>query len=207
MSRPSAGSTQAAAVKAAEKLLSSEGPAAVTMRRIAAELHIQAPSLYKHFPGKRALEAAVIAQGLREFGAAMAAALAGGAEPVRALANAYRAFGRERPHLYRLMNNNPLPRDLLPPGLEDDVSRPLVGVFGDRARARVAWATAHGLVSLELAGRFPAGADVNGAWDSAVRTLRATAPAAGTRPSGPPRRGRGAARPGTRQGLLRRRRT
>jgi AcrR family transcriptional regulator len=145
------------------------------MRRIAAKLGIQAPSLYKHFAGKRALEAAVIAEGLRDLGAALGAALATRKEPVKAVAGAYRRFGLEHPHLYRLMNDGPLPRDLLPPGLEDGVSRPLVGFFGDQARARVAWATAHGLVSLELAGRFPADADLDAAWDSAVRSLRAAA--------------------------------
>jgi len=142
------------------------------MRRIAAELGIQAPSLYKHFHDKRALEAAIIADGLREMGAAMEAAISTGGEPVKALAGAYRRFGLEHRHLYRLMNDGPLPRDLLPPGLEDDVSRPLVDLFGDRARARVAWATAHGLVSLELAGRFPEDADLDAAWNSAVTTLR-----------------------------------
>jgi AcrR family transcriptional regulator len=145
------------------------------MRRIAAELGIQAPSLYKHFHDKRALEAAIIADGLHEMGAAMAAAISTGDEPVKALASTYRTFGLEHRHLYRLMNDGRLPRDLLPPGLEDDVSRPLVDLFGDRARARVAWATAHGLVSLELAGRFPEDADLDAAWDSAVRTLRSSA--------------------------------
>ncbi|MFI5281651.1 MAG: TetR/AcrR family transcriptional regulator [Candidatus Dormibacterales bacterium] len=162
-------------MRVASRLLASEGRAALTMRRIASELGIQAPSLYKHFHDKRALEAALIADGLRELGSAMGAALLDGAEPVEAVAGAYRRFGLQHSHLYRLMNDGPLPRDLLPPGLEDDVSRPLVEIFGDRVRARVAWAAAHGLVSLELAGRFPADADIDAAWDSAVRTLRASA--------------------------------
>ena len=35
-------------VRAARRILETEGPAGVTMRRVAAELGIQAPSLYKH---------------------------------------------------------------------------------------------------------------------------------------------------------------
>jgi len=175
MGKSQIGSTRSAATVAAKRLLEVEGPGAMTMRRIATELGIQAPSLYKHFPDKRALEAAVIAEGLRDFGAALGAALATGGEPLKAVAGAYRAFALEHPHLYRLMNDGPLPRDLLPAGLEDGVATPLVTFFGDRARARVAWATAHGLLSLELAGRFPDGADLDAAWDSAVRTLRASA--------------------------------
>ena len=166
-------STREAAITAAARLLDSEGPASVTMRRIAGELGIKAPSLYKHFPDKRNLEAAVIAVGLLEFGKAMGAALAVGEDPVRALAEAYRAFALGNPHLYRLIHDQPLPRDLLPPGLEDSVAEPLISVFKDRAQTRVAWALAHGLVSLELAGRFPAGADVDAAWNVAVATLRA----------------------------------
>ncbi len=164
--------TRAASVRVARRLLEKSGPEALTMRRIAAELGIQAPSLYKHFPDKRALEAAVIAEGLRELGQAMDGALRGRGNPVRALARAYRAFGLEHPHLYKLMNDGELPRDLLPPGLEDSVASPIVTVFGRRSLARVGWALAHGLVSLELAGRFPADADLDRVWDEAVRVLR-----------------------------------
>lgn len=169
------GGTRGAAVAAARRLLD-DGPAGVTMRGIASELGIQAPSLYKHFPDKRALEAAVIAEGLREFGAAMSAALSSGGEPVRALAGAYRAFGLNNRHLYELMHDGPLPRDLLPEGLEDAVAAPMLEVFGDRDRTRVAWALAHGLVSLELADRFPADADLPRAWDVAVLAMRALSP-------------------------------
>ncbi len=155
----------------ARELLESQGPQAVTMRGIAARLGIRAPSLYKHYPDKRALEAAIIAGALRDFGDAMEAALAGEANPVRALAAAYRAWALGHPHLYRLMNHGPLPRDLLPPGLEEAVARPLLTVFGSVARTRAAWALAHGLVSLELAGRFPPAADVDAAWEEAIQIL------------------------------------
>jgi AcrR family transcriptional regulator len=169
----SAEGTRAASVRAARRLLEESGPEALTMRRIAAELGIQAPSLYKHFPDKRALEAAVIAEGLREFGLAMNDALTTTAEPVRALARAYRRFGLDHPHLYRLMNDGELPRDLLPPGLEDAAAHPILTVFGKRSLARVAWALAHGLVSLELAGRFPPDADLDQVWEEAISVLRA----------------------------------
>ena len=35
---------------------------------------------------------------------------------------------------------------------------------GDEHRARLLWASAHGLVTLELTDRFPDGADVEAAW-------------------------------------------
>jgi AcrR family transcriptional regulator len=145
------------------------------MRRVAGELGIRAPSLYKHFPDKRTLEAAVIAEGLQELGVVMNRALAIHGEPRRALAMAYRAYALQHPHLYRLMNDGELPRDLLPPGLEDAVAQPIVAIFGNRPLARVAWALAHGLVSLELAGRFPPDADLDPVWDEAVRVLSTAA--------------------------------
>lgn len=51
-------------VSAARRLLEAEGEAALSMRRIAAELGIRAPSLYKHSADKAALETALIADGL-----------------------------------------------------------------------------------------------------------------------------------------------
>jgi AcrR family transcriptional regulator len=56
-------------VVAARRLLEEEGAGALTMRRLAEQLGIKAPSLYKHLPDKAALEAAIIATGLEEAAA------------------------------------------------------------------------------------------------------------------------------------------
>jgi AcrR family transcriptional regulator len=98
------------AVAAGRRLLEEEGTAALTMRRLAERLGIRAPSLYKHLPDKAALEAAIIATGLEEAAEAFEAAADGADEPLPALAAAYRGFALAHPHLYRLMNNGPLPR-------------------------------------------------------------------------------------------------
>ena len=42
---------------------------------------------------------------------------------------------------------------------------------GDEHRARLLWAAAHGLVVLELADRFPPGADLDAAWTELVAAL------------------------------------
>ena len=127
-------------VAAGRRLLEEEGPEALTMRRLAERVGIRAPSLYKHLPDKAALEAAIIATGFEEAAAAFEAAVedagGGGGEGAHggaggtasdgagpgagaalpALAAAYRRFALAHPHLYRLMNNGPLPREQLPPG-------------------------------------------------------------------------------------------
>ncbi|MEV4253153.1 TetR/AcrR family transcriptional regulator [Spirillospora sp. NPDC049652] len=152
-------------VDAARELLETEGAAALTMRRIADRLGIRAPSLYKHFPDKQAVEAELIAAGLMEMAEAQEAALAGGPEqPLVALGAAYRAYALAHPHLYRLMTEGPLPRHLLPDGLEARAAEPLVRVVPGEHRSRAVWAFAHGMVTLELDGRFPPDADLDHAW-------------------------------------------
>ena len=58
-------------VTAARELLEEEGPEALSMRRLGERLGIRAPSIYKHLPGKDALEAAVISDGFEEFAATL----------------------------------------------------------------------------------------------------------------------------------------
>jgi AcrR family transcriptional regulator len=157
---------------AARALLDAEGPDGLTMRRVADALGIKAPSLYKHVPDKTALELLVIADGLAEVAEALEAATADAADPLPALAKAYRDYAVAHPHLYRLMNYRPLRRDLLPEGLEDRAALPLLKAFGgDSDKARALWAFAHGMVSLEIDGRFPPDADLPAAWQAGLATF------------------------------------
>jgi AcrR family transcriptional regulator len=148
----------------AERLLTAEGLPALTMRRVADEMGIRAPSLYKHVRSKEDIEAGLQERAL----VSMAKALA----PTRdlaALAAAYRSWALSHPQLYTLATNGPLHRDRLSPGVEAAAAAPVVAaVGGDEHRARALWALAHGLVTLELAGRFPPGADLDRTWATAV---------------------------------------
>lgn len=161
---------------AGRQLLEEEGPGALTMRRLADRVGIRAPSLYKHLPDKAALEAAIIATGLEEAAAAFEKAVEGaehGADAaLSALAAAYRRFALEHPHLYRLMNNGPLPRAHLPPGLEERTAAPLLRAAGSQARARAVWAFAHGMVMLELDHRFPPDADLDTTWQAGIAAFQ-----------------------------------
>jgi AcrR family transcriptional regulator len=146
---------------AARALLAREGEGALTVARIAEALSIKAPSLYKHFAGKRQIEAGLIAQGFAELAAELEAV----GSDLTEFGRVYRAFARREPALYGLMTAGPLPRDELPEGLEARAAAPLVAATGnDPDRARAAWAFAHGMVTLELAGRFPPHADLDAAW-------------------------------------------
>lgn len=159
-------------VVVARELLESEGAAALTMRRLADRLGIRAPSLYKHLPDKHALEVAIIVSGFEEAAELFEAAIATGTEPLPALVAAYRRFARQHQHTYRLMTDRPLPRSALPAGLEARTAAPLLYATGSPDRARAAWAFIHGMVILELNGRFPDDDHTEPAWQSGIAAFQ-----------------------------------
>jgi hypothetical protein len=99
----------------------------------------------------------------------------GATEPLATLAAAYRAFALDHPHLYRLMTDQPLPRDRLPSGLEERTAAPLLRAPGDPQLARAVFAFAHGMVLLELTNRLPSGADPQVAWKEGITAFQARA--------------------------------
>lgn len=159
-------------VAAARDLLEESGAEKLTMRSLADRLGIKAPSLYKHFPDKTAVEAELIAHMLTESAEACEAAEAEHPGSLQALTDAYRTYALAHPHLYRLATERPLPRHALPAGLEDRAAAPLMRACDhDVDLARAAWAFAHGMVILEIHGRFPEDADLATAWKRGARAL------------------------------------
>lgn len=152
----------------AEEIVEGEGLDALTMRRLAAAVGIRAPSLYKHVADKSELVARLQERGLLQMGAALRPA---GADATAFVA-AYRSFAVSHPGMYALATARRLARDRIAPGVEDWSAAPLVTlVGGDEHRARLLWAAMHGLVVLELAERFPPGADLAAAWGELVGRL------------------------------------
>lgn len=155
-------------VQVAAAVLEAEGPDAVSMRRIATELGIQAPSLYKHVGGKEDIEAALQERALE----GMTDALAVAGENLERLGLAYRRWALENPGLYEVATRRPLHRDRIRPGVEEAAAAPIVrAAGGDEHLARALWALAHGLVDLELRDRFPPGADLDATWQTALSQL------------------------------------
>src|SRR3954466_2129834 len=99
-------------VEAARHILEDLGPEALSMRNVAAQIGIRAPSLYEHVADKRALESAIIAAGLREQGAAFREALADdpGGDPLHVVAHAWRRWATAHPHVYGLIYARDLDR-------------------------------------------------------------------------------------------------
>ena len=162
-----------AIVSAARQILERDGPDSLTMRRLGDAVGIRAPSLYKHFPDKAAVEVALINDGFEEIARSFETALANGEDSLVEIAKAYRAFARSNPHLDRLMTAGPLPRERLRSGVEARAAAPIVQAVGEPDRARAIWAFAHGMVILELDGRFPPEADLDAAWAAGLTAFAA----------------------------------
>lgn len=145
-----------------------EGLENLTMRPIAAALGVKAPSLYKHVASREEIIALVQTRGLNEFGDAFIAA---GDSP-REKAIAYRDWAYSNPHLYYVVMREPLRRDLLPAGTEERVLIEVIrAAGGSHDKARAMWSMLHGLIDLELQGRYPAGADLDSTWEEAISLL------------------------------------
>jgi AcrR family transcriptional regulator len=161
-------------IDTAQALLEAVGSDGLTMRRLADELGIRAPSLYKHVDGRPALELALAETGLDETGLALHAAVAGSnVDPVGDLLGAYRAMGLANPELYRLITASSFPRAGLLPGLEAWAGEPFFLAVGEPYLAQALWSFAHGTLILELDQRFLDGSNLDQTWHAGTEAFDA----------------------------------
>ena len=153
-------------IDAAFAILDDDGPDALTMRRLAADLGMRAPSLYKHLPDKAHLEAALIEDIFFSIGDVLHEALAHPASDgvVASVLDVYRTHALAEPNRYRLATSGRLRRDLLPECLEEWAGQPFFFAAGDPHRSQALWSFAHGMVILEIDGRYPEGSDLDRTW-------------------------------------------
>ena len=160
-------------VDEAGRILSAEGAAALTLRRVAAATGTSTMTVYTRFGDKAGLLAAMYRTGFARLGAAMSAV--DDDDPLTALGAlgmTYREVALANPHLYGLMFGRTVAG--FAPDEEDKAAaeatfRPLVDavqrcadngalVTDDAERvASYLWAVSHGMVSLELAGQLTGG--------------------------------------------------
>ncbi|MEJ7647629.1 MAG: TetR/AcrR family transcriptional regulator [Nakamurella sp.] len=151
-------------VDAAMAMLEEMGWPALTMRPLADRLGMRAPSIYKHFANRDQIKAALVAEGLIEMGQLLHAVVDTGGS-VRDVLSAYRAAGLRSPNLYRLTTFGSLDRATLPDGLEEWSGTPFYLVTGDEHLAQALWSFAHGMLTLELDGRYPPGSHLDRTWE------------------------------------------
>ncbi|MFC6887403.1 MULTISPECIES: TetR/AcrR family transcriptional regulator [Actinomadura] len=182
-------------VEAAARLLSREGPQALTARRLANEVGASTMALYTHFGGMPELVRAVVDEGFARLAAHMAA-VPRTADPVAdlgSLALAYRANALANPHLYGVMlGGAPLGRYRVPPaelieGRRNDSDT--FGVLVEATKRAMAdgrfrsgdpavvsaqlWSAIHGFVMLELAGHLAGEPDVETVLTPLLATIAA----------------------------------
>jgi AcrR family transcriptional regulator len=178
-----------AIVRAGRDVLEADGLEGLTMSRVAGAVGVRPPSLYKHVAGRGALVRQIAQAAFEELGATLERAASSGdpAADLRAIALAFRSFAHAQPRTYALLFGalpdawRPAP-DAYQPSLAV-LFRVVSGLVGperqlEAARTLVAWS--HGFVSMELAGAFQLGGDVDDAFSYGIEALSSalTAPAA-----------------------------
>lgn len=182
-----------AVLDAASRLLADEGPGALTMRRLAAEVGASTMVLYSRFEGREGLVTQLQIEGFSRFADALGAV----AHPdpwqhLSELGRAYRRFARANPGYYRLMwGAQPGPPDegcAAPTPLQISGQRAFGALLAAITRvlaaldrpareaeplARSVWSTVHGFVSLEMAGALGPGADADEAYEQTLRFVNA----------------------------------
>ena len=179
MSPAPARTTNDAIVRAARAILEADGLSGLTMRRVAEVVGVKGPSLYKRVPDRAALLRAVSESVVADLTRTMSRATESG-DPradLRAAAVAYRTFVRRNPNGYRLLfadlaEANPDPSALAAAG--EPVVNAMTRLAGpsealEGARTFVAWA--HGFVSMELAGAFRLGGDLDDAYAFGIESI------------------------------------
>lgn len=167
-------------ISAARELIAEAGIDALTMQAVANRVGVRGPSLYKHFADRAALLSSVEQTVLADLEEALIAASSSRDDKnaLRAMAKAYRRFANESPARYALLFSLQSPdeatfasrRRALRPVLER-----LESYLGDLdlafVRARILASFLHGFVSMEIAGAFRMGGDIEAAFSSGISIL------------------------------------
>lgn len=157
---------EAALTAAAHRLLAAEGPAALTVRRVATEAGVAPMGVYNRFGGKEGLVDELFRTGFEQLGADIDRISEGPfVEMMVTGMLAYRAFALANPARYSLMFDRPIPgcdpseASQLTAGATFGklVAKVQLGIDAGVVRdsdatgiAQMLWAAAHGAVSLEL---------------------------------------------------------
>ena len=165
-----------------------DGLAALTMSRLAKACGVRPASLYGHSTSRAAIVTALATQGMRDIEVVVRHALASAKtdEPLVAMAMAQRRFAHEHPGLYGLLVGTPV--EMSPEFLEAGRSAvALVCHYVALARrstdaaapevlegARLIVAFTNGFVSMELAGAFRMGGDIESAFIRGLEAIVST---------------------------------
>jgi AcrR family transcriptional regulator len=167
-------------VGAGRAILDAEGIDGLTMQRVAGAVGVRAPSLYKRVRDRDALVRLIAADVVADLGATLSGAATTGSPrgDLHALATSFRAWAHRHPGGFALLFARLPDAWRLEPdagsGALDAMFRTVASLAGEdhvleASRTVVAWAS--GFVSMELAGAFRLGGDVEAAFAYGVNRL------------------------------------
>jgi AcrR family transcriptional regulator len=159
------GDLRNALLKAAREVLEERGPSFLGLREVSRRVGVSAPSAYHHFPSRDALALGLAEQGALEMAKTLMVKPGEGNDTLLPYGEAYVAFARANPALYRLMFGEGFPAvsqysdavrelrqrsyDIMKSSLEKrlpEAAVPIAGVF--------LWALVHGLGLLLIDGQL-----------------------------------------------------
>jgi AcrR family transcriptional regulator len=166
-------------IDAAVALADAEGLENVTLARVAGALAVASPSLYSHVDGLPALRRELALEASARLGADIRQAVTGreGAEAVRRVAHAYRAFARTHPGLYATLHMTPRQGEDAAvaasfAALVSEIAVVLSGLgLPERAAVpliRTLRSALHGFVSLEASGGFGLPDDIDESFETLI---------------------------------------
>lgn len=167
-------------VQAGRDILESDGLARLTMQAVAERVGVRPPSLYKRVRNRDDLVGLITQATVRDLGERLASvdAREGGHADLAAMTTAIRAFAHERPAGFALVfaaRADPAKPDFatlakaVAPVLR--LATTLAGEKYALEAARMITAWVYGFVSMELAGVFNLGGDVEAAYEFGVARL------------------------------------
>lgn len=180
---------------AATRLLTEEGPAALTVRRVAEAVNCSTTLLYSLFGGKEGLANELYLEGFARLKAAFADAAAQaakkkssqqGLEPLLLHAKVYHEYAKRNPSYYMVMFGDAIAGFVPPVESRNQAWESLAALIetfelvmesgalpksNPTAAARLLWAAMHGAVSLELKGYYLKTERADELFDAAVNAV------------------------------------
>lgn len=178
---PRAGLDRATVIDAATQLADRDGLQALTLRAVAEHFAVKPPSLYNHVAGLEEIRRELALRGTRMLGQRFARVCAGkaGDAAVRALAQAYRAFGHEHRGLYQAALSAPDPHDHEALAAASDATEIVFAVLQGYGLAatdlvhatRALRSAMHGFIALEHAGGFGLPEDIEASYAALIELI------------------------------------
>jgi AcrR family transcriptional regulator len=185
--QPVVESVRSALLDAAHDVLAREGPAALTVRRIANEAGMSTMNVYSRFGGKDGVVDELYADGFRRLRAAMDEVEPShdAIDDLYRCGRSYRMFALANPTYYAVMFQQVI--DFEPSPASRETALYTLRALGDRVQramdagdvidadpfeiAASMWAACHGAVSLELGGATPDGVEWQAVFETTLRII------------------------------------